>query len=137
MYKLRSKRMSRTPEMPISPMIDMIFLLLVFFILSTMHMTQVKTVSVKLPVAKNTVVQKKTTLNVAIKADNSLWLEDKATSLDMLVIHARRESEENAKVAVVIRADQKAAYGTVIALMDKLKGAGITQFGMAADAGMK
>lgn len=135
MSKFRKRRGRSTPEMQISPMIDMIFLLLVFFIVSTMHMSQVKTVPVKLPVAQNTQNQKKTTLNIAVKADNTIWLEDKKITLDNLVQTAKTKTSGIDKVSAVIRADTTADYGTVIRVMDKLKGAGVTQFGMAADSG--
>ena len=50
MIKLR-KRGKKAPEIMLSPMIDMMFLLLIFFIVSTMQMTELKTIPVKLPVA--------------------------------------------------------------------------------------
>lgn len=132
MRNLRQKRRSKTPEMQISPMIDMIFLLLVFFIVSTMHMTQVKTMQVKLPQAQNTMLQKKTTFNIAIKADNTIWLEDQKISLLTLVTKAKQELGRNKNLAVVIRADEKVKYGTAIKVLDQLKGAGVSNFGMAA-----
>ena len=43
------------PELMISPMLDLIFLLLAFFIISTMYMTEVRTISIALPTAQNAV----------------------------------------------------------------------------------
>lgn len=48
----RRKRVMKSPEIMLSPMIDMIFLLLVFFIVSTMYMSEVKTIPIRLPVAR-------------------------------------------------------------------------------------
>lgn len=47
----RHRRESKSPEIMLSPMIDMIFLLLVFFIISTMYMSEIKTIPIRLPVA--------------------------------------------------------------------------------------
>lgn len=44
----RRKRVMKSPEIMLSPMIDMIFLLLVFFIVSTMYMSEVKTIPIRL-----------------------------------------------------------------------------------------
>lgn len=41
------------PELMISPMLDLIFLLLAFFIISTMYMTEVRTISIALPEAQS------------------------------------------------------------------------------------
>ena len=49
----RRKRELTPPSIMLSPMIDMIFLLLVFFIVSTMYMSEVKTIPIRLPVAKH------------------------------------------------------------------------------------
>ena len=54
MIKLR-KRGKKAPEIMLSPMIDMMFLLLIFFIVSAMYMSELKTIPVKLPVASETI----------------------------------------------------------------------------------
>ena len=76
MIKLRKRKATSAPEMMLSPMIDMIFLLLVFFILSTMYMSELKTIPVRLPMAQNTQTQLQSKLNVTIKGDGACWLEN-------------------------------------------------------------
>ena len=49
----RPRKQSLPPQLMLSPMIDMIFLLLVFFIVSTMYMSEIKTIPIRLPVAQN------------------------------------------------------------------------------------
>ena len=53
MRSRRRKRVITPPEIMLSPMIDMIFLLLVFFIVSTMYMSEIKTIPIRLPAAQN------------------------------------------------------------------------------------
>ena len=48
----RPRKQSLPPQLMLSPMIDMIFLLLVFFIVSTMYMSEIKTIPIRLPVAQ-------------------------------------------------------------------------------------
>ena len=73
------------PELMISPMLDLIFLLLAFFIISTMYMTEVRTISIALPTAQNAEVVHKGSSLVTVKKDGSYWLDDKKMPLDTIV----------------------------------------------------
>ena len=57
----------------LSPMIDMMFLLLIFFIVSTMQMTELKTIPVKLPVATEAVIQNTAKFTVTINPWSLRW----------------------------------------------------------------
>jgi len=129
----RRKRVMKSPEIMLSPMIDMIFLLLVFFIVSTMYMSEVKTIPIRLPVARHSENVSKSNFNVTIKKDGSLY--ENKIEMDMLVQNAAIESKHDSSFSVIIRAEDEAPYKTIIQLMDKMKGAGVTRFGLATDTG--
>lgn len=131
----RKRRELRAPEIMLSPMIDMIFLLLVFFIISTMYMSEVKTIPIRLPVARNSETVSKSNFNVSVKQDGSLYLDEQQIPMDVLVANAALESKRDSSFSVIIRAEGEADYKLVITLMDKLKGAGVTRFGLATDVG--
>ena len=133
--KLRDSRKLLTPDLMIIPMIDIMFFLLVFFMISTMYMVDLKTIPMQLPVADNSSVDAKTTFAVSIKKDGTLWLGDKQTDIKSLAMQAVMEQKTNHGFAIVIRADKDAEYGQVIAVLDTLKGAGVNRFGLATDAG--
>ena len=133
--KLRDSRQLKTPDLMIIPMIDIMFFLLVFFMMSTMYMVDQKTIPIKLPVAENSTVDTKTTFAVSIKKDGSLGLGEKQTDIKSLTLQAIMEQKANPGFAIVIRADKDADYGQVIAVLDTLKGAGINRFGLATDVG--
>jgi len=118
-------------------MIDMIFLLLVFFIVSTMYMSEIKTIPIRLPVAQNSETVSKSNFSVTIKKDGSVYLDEDQIDIDLLVTNAAMESKRDSSFSVIIRADGDANYKLVIELMDKLKGAGVTRFGLATDIGGK
>ena len=119
MFRRKIRNNSTIPNIQISPMIDMVFLLLIFFIMTTMFLTQVKTIPLQLPAAQNAVTQTTADFIVAIKADGSTWLGDKKMPLDSILIQAKSHAQDNA------------SYGTVINLLDKLKQVGVTRIGMA------
>lgn len=131
----RPIKQSLPPQLMLSPMIDMIFLLLVFFIVSTMYMSEIKTIPIRLPVAQNSETVSKSNFAVTVKKDGVLYLEDNKIEMKQLVANAAAESKRDAAFSVIIRADGEANYKTVIKLMDELKGAGVTRFGLATDLG--
>lgn len=131
----RPRKQSLPPQLMLSPMIDMIFLLLVFFIVSTMYMSEIKTIPIRLPVAQNSETISKSNFAVTVKKDGVLYLEDNKIEIKQLVANAAAESKRDAAFSVIIRADGEANYKTVIKLMDELKGAGVTRFGLATDLG--
>lgn len=129
------RREMKAPEIMLSPMIDMIFLLLVFFIISTMYMSEIKTMPIRLPVARNSETVSKSNFNVTIKKDGSVYLDDTQTNMEQLVANAAVESKRDSSFSVIIRCEGEAEYRLVVTLMDKLKGAGVTRFGLATDVG--
>ncbi|MDO4921658.1 MAG: biopolymer transporter ExbD [Phascolarctobacterium sp.] len=135
--QLRDIRNRKTPELNIIPMIDIMFFLLVFFMLSTMYMIDLKTIPVKLPKAASAATDTSTTFAVSMKSDGSIYLGDVPTELNALVMQASMEQKNNPNFAVVIRAERDIDYGKVITLIDKLKSAGVTRFGLATDGADK
>lgn len=133
--RLRDRRSFTKPEVMIIPMIDIMFFLLVFFMISTLYMVDMKTVSVNLPKASHAETQTTVAYLVTMKQDGSLWLEDQEITKDELLQKAQTEQRRNPQFFVVLRADQGLDYGKVIALLDEMKGAGISRFGLAAESG--
>lgn len=128
----RQRQADKMPELMISPMLDLIFLLLAFFIISTMYMTEVRTISIALPEAQSAETVSKSSL-VTVKKDGSCWLDDKKMSLDAIVAEVKKRSGSDANYSVVIRGEKDAAYNDVIHVLDRFKAAGITRFGLAAE----
>ena len=126
--RLRDRRAFNKPEVMIIPMIDIMFFLLVFFIMSTLYMVNLKTVDVNLPKAQTAQTQLNVTYLVTVRKDGTLWLEDKQIDEATLT-----ESQKNPKFAVVVRADGDMNYSGVMELLDKFRKEGITRFGLAAE----
>lgn len=129
----RPKQLDKAPEMMLSPMIDMIFMMLVFFIVSTMYMSDIQTIPIRLPQAANAETVSNSTFAVTLKADGSIYLEDKPVAIETVIANASMESKRDKSFSVIIRAEKDAEYGKVIEIMDKLKGAGVSRFGLATD----
>lgn len=131
--RLRDRRSFTKPEVMIIPMIDIMFFLLVFFMLSTLYMVDLKTIPVNMPKVENAQTQTNVNYLVTIKSDGSLYLEDRPIDEETLIQNAKVQLSQNPNFAVVVRADEDIDYGKIMQLLDKLKGAGITKFGLATD----
>ena len=70
--RIKSRHGFDKPEVMIIPMIDIMFFLLVFFMLSTLYMVNLKTVPVNMPQAQHAETQMNVTYLVTMKADGSL-----------------------------------------------------------------
>ena len=135
--RLRDRRQFSKPEVMIIPMIDIMFFLLVFFMISTLYMVNLKTVHVAVPKAEHAETQMNVTYLVTMKKDGTLYLEDKPIRQDVLLTQAKAEKERSAKFAVVLRADEGIDYGNVVQLLDAFRSAGIDRLGLAAESGGK
>lgn len=131
--KLRNPHQFEKPEVVIIPMIDIMFFLLVFFMISTMSMVDLKTTDVNLPKASNVQTNLAVTYLVTVKQDGSLWLQDQPIGMEDLIRRAQVEKSRSSQFAVAIRADESVQYKDLMGLMDRLKGAGITRFALAAE----
>ena len=131
--RLKDRRAFSKPEVMIIPMIDIMFFLLVFFMLSTLYMVDLKTIPVNMPKVQNAQSQTNVNYLVTMKADGTLYLENKLIDEDTLLQGAKEKYEENNNFAVVIRTDENVDYGKIMALLDKFKAVGITKFGLATE----
>lgn len=125
------KRKNLSVGIMISPMIDMSFLLLVFFIVSTMN--EVKTLPVKLPQASQVEVDTKSLYHVTVLPDGRLFLEDKTLTKEAFLLWGRKAVIKDRNVSVVVYGDGKTNYQKILDVLDLLKEAGITRVGMAAE----
>lgn len=132
MIKLKDRKQDDVPELMISPMIDMIFLLLVFFILSTMYMSEVRTLPIRLPTAAQTTVEMKTKFTVTVKKDGSFWIENQQVSEDDILRLAAAAKEKDSHFRVVLRGEDDVPYKVMIHLLDSLRGIHVERVSLAA-----
>ena len=93
--RLKDRRAFSKPEVMIIPMIDIMFFLLVFFMLSTLYMVDLKTIPVNMPKVQNAQSQTNVNYLVTMKADGTLYLENKLIDEDTLLQGAKEKYEEN------------------------------------------
>ena len=120
----------------LTPLIDVVFLLLIFFMVSTTFVTDDGGLSVELPRSENRdLIPEGRDLALVIDADGTMQVDGEVLSLDQLRIKLRATAEQDPSTMVVVRADKGLPHGRVVEVMDLVRGLGITQFAIATEAG--
>lgn len=133
--KLRPMQNEREPQIMIIPMIDIIFFLLVFFMMRMLSMTVEHSVPLQLPQAATAALQTEASLTVGVTADGRIFVEEEPVSRADFSRRMAAERERNPDVNVVLRADEDARHADVLFVLDGLRSAGISRIGIAADPG--
>ncbi|WP_016952637.1 biopolymer transporter ExbD [Anabaena sp. PCC 7108] len=110
------------PQINILPMIDVIFAILTFFIMSTLFLTRQESLPVNLPKAATSQSSRiPTKINVTLEASGLVSLNNKPTNIDALSEQIRDLMGSDPESLVIINADAKVEHGNVIAVMDKVR----------------
>ena len=119
-------------QLDMTPLVDVVFLLLIFFMLST-SLSVNPGIKIDLPKSSaEQVKKKKITLRVAIEAGGRIYLEGKKLSLVQLREKFQAVGKEQGDEAlVVIEADKKVYHGLVVKVMDAAKSAGLNKLAIA------
>jgi len=117
--------------MDMTPMIDVVFLLLIFFMVSTVFVDFNRRMDLSLPASKSSVVDEKPkNLEIEMTADKQIFFDGKKVTVSSLEKTLGEFSAEDKKNAI-IRADKNLPYGDVIKVMGLLQGAGIPDISVA------
>ena len=107
-------------KIDILPMIDIIFSILAFLIISSLYLTRVETVSVELPKASNSIKQNKKFINISIDKSGNLFINKKSIKFQDLKDNVVNLVDES-KNLVVLNADENISHGYVISVLDVLR----------------
>jgi len=121
--------------MEMTPMIDVVFLLLIFFMVSTVFVDFNRQMDLTLPSSKSANLDENTkTLEIEMTADKQIFFNGKKVTLDNLekaLGEAKGKPAEDKKKTAIIRADKNLPYGNVIKVMGILQSAGFPDISVA------
>ncbi len=123
---------SKTLELNIAPLIDMVFILLIFFLVTTSFVKETG-VDIARPTAATAVSKTKTTILIGITKDNTIHIDRRRVDIRAVRAHVERALAENPEGSVVIVADKNSLTGLVITVMDACKLAGAPDVAIAAN----
>lgn len=108
-------------EINILPMIDVIFAILAFFIVSTLFLTRTEGLPVNLPEANTSEPQQPADFTVTIEPDGSVFLDELSVTEENLRAQIMQQLEPDQAVLITIKADEQTYHGQVITVMDELR----------------
>lgn len=118
-------------EINLTPMLDVIFIMLIFFIVTTSFVKEAG-VEVNPPSAETARKQQTNNILIAITPAGEIWIDRKNVDLRALRANVERLRAENPEAAVVIQSDKDARTGLLVEVMDQVRLAGIERVAIAA-----
>ena len=129
-------RLTEEPDLPprinILPMIDVIFAILVFFIVSSLYLTRSEGLPVNLPSAKTTELQKTKQITVSLDEAGKLTIDSKPAQLEKLKPEIEQLIKTESTATVIVNADKAVAHGKVVDIIDQLRQIPQVQLAIAA-----
>jgi biopolymer transport protein ExbD len=126
----RGKRSSRSVFVNVTSFIDVLFVLLLFFMVSTTFVNQ-PAMSLDLPKAVHSQTSRQATIVVYVDQHGTIHLNDEAIDeavLEQALISRLATVDDK---AVILKADSRVTHGTVVRILDIIKGAGVTKLTIA------
>lgn len=120
-------------EINILPMIDVIFSILAFFIISTLFLSKYQGLSVDLPSAQTSQPKQTAEINITIEPSGDLFLDRQEIQLKELKAALTEKIAPDSESLVIINADEKVEHGTVVKVMDRLRQVPGAKMAIAAD----
>ena len=118
--------------MEMTPLIDVVFLLIIFFMVSTVFVDFSRHMDINLPMSKSSVINEESkTIEIEMSKDNQIFLAGKKTNILGLEQSLNKLDTKTKKQTAVIRADKVLPYGEVIEVMGLLQKAGIPDISVA------
>ncbi|MBI3449381.1 MAG: biopolymer transporter ExbD [Acidobacteria bacterium] len=118
-------------EINVTPLVDVILVLLIIFMVTAPMMQ--RGIDVALPQAKSATGAETERLVVTVDRTNRVWLNETPVALHLLQERLQGAAKSMAEPFVYLRADRAVPYGDVMAVMDRIKQAGIERVGLVTE----
>jgi biopolymer transport protein ExbD len=129
--RIRRLRRSKAAEINMAPLIDMVFILLIFFLVTTSFVKE-SGVEIDRPTAQSAVPKEKVHLMVEITQEGTVFIEGKPTDIRSIRARMKRFIVETPGGSVLIVADKQSNTGIVIQALDECRLAGVQNIGVSA-----
>ncbi len=115
------------------PLIDIVFLLLVFFIYAMLSMAVHRGLPVLLPISSTAKIDKNLILSVTIKEDGTIYLDKERVSLENLGGFLKQRVRSMKETGVLLFADRSLSYQRLFQVLDQIRMAGLSRISLQAE----
>ncbi len=119
-------------ELDMTPMLDIVFIMLIFFIVTTSFVKE-SGVTVSMPQAETASQQDNTNIFIAITRQGEVWIDRRPVDPRSVRAIVARLHADNPEGSVIIQSDEEAATGILVDVMDQVRLAGVEGIAIAAD----
>ncbi len=128
----RQDRRKSESEVNLTPMLDVVFIMLIFFIVTASFVKE-SGIEISRPGASTAVRKERGNILIAISANDQIWMNRRQVDPRALRANIEKMHAENPQGAVVIQADKAAKTGLLVKVMDAARSAGVKNVALAAD----
>ncbi|MBA4503085.1 ExbD/TolR family protein [Marinobacterium marinum] len=132
--RLNLDMMENDAEIDMTPMLDIVFIMLIFFIVSTSFVREAG-VEIERPISSTAEVKESQGVMLAITATDEVWLDRQPVDVRMIRPTLERLKVEQPDLGVMIQADKDAKTGLLVEVMDQVKLSGVEQVAVATREG--
>lgn len=120
-----------SPQVDLTPLIDVVFILLIFFILSASFQKE-SSVEVDRPSASSSTVKEASkTLTVSVDRNHQIWFKGSVVNLTQLQFQMKSVVSKKEKINTIINADKSIDTGTLVQIIDAIRLSGISNVAIA------
>jgi biopolymer transport protein ExbD len=119
-------------EVNLTPMLDVVFIMLIFFIVTASFIKE-SGIDINRPQAATAERKQRANILVAINEDGQVWIQRRSIDIRAVRANIERLLAENPQGSVVIQADKNSKNGLLVEVMDQARLAGVANISIAAD----
>jgi biopolymer transport protein ExbD len=127
-------RTGKKARIEMLPLIDIVFLLLVFFIYAMLSMAVHRGLPVVLPTSSSAKIDKELVLSVTVKSDRTIYVDKERIAFDDLASVLRTKTASASEPGVLLFADRGLPYQRLFQVLDQIRMAGIHRISLQAEA---
>ncbi len=124
----------RRARIEMLPLIDIVFLLLVFFIYAMLSMAVHRGLPVVLPTSSIAKIDKKLLVSVSIKSDGTIYVDEEQVQIENLTNVLAERTKEKIEPGVLLFADHTIKYQQLFRVLDQIRTAGLSRISLQAEA---
>ena len=132
MARRRSSSSNTSTEVDLTPMLDVVFIMLIFFIVTASFVKEAG-IDVQRPPAQTAENQDKGNILIAITESGEIWIDRHAVDPSSLQANIERLHGENPQGSIVVLADKNSRNSLLVQVMDAARDAGVTQIAISAE----
>jgi len=125
MRTLGKRQLEEETEIDITPMLDVVFIMLIFFIVTATFVKEAGT-DVNKPEAKTATQKKQANILIAIDANDTVWIDGGPVEVNAIGLNVKTLRSENPKGSVVIQADEESTHEMLLEVLKAANTVGVS-----------